>query len=210
MARNMDKVKKTFDIWAASGRSELMEKEHSKNVLKFLNSISFSKPFSFLDVGCGNGWVVRKISQLDNCKKAVGIDKSKKMILKANLKKKSNNESYIVSDILSWKYKGKFDYIFSMESLYYSSPMESALEKIFKLLKPKGQFFCGTDFYKDNKATTQWAKMMNLPLDLRSKNQWKKMFEEVGFKTKTKQVKDLKNRRKWKREFGTLFVIGTK
>ena len=210
LARNMDKVKKTFDSWASSGRSELMEKEHSKNVLKFLNSISFSKPFSFLDVGCGNGWVVRKISQLDNCKKAVGIDKSKKMILKANLKKKSNNESYVVSDVISWKYNGKFDYIFSMESLYYSSPMESALKKIYRLLKPKGQFFCGTDFYKDNKATTQWAKMMNLPLDLRSKNQWKNMFKEVGFKTKTKQVKDLKNRKKWKREFGTLFVIGTK
>ena len=210
LVRNMDKVKKTFDSWASSGRSELMEKEHSKNVLKFLNSISFSKPFSFLDVGCGNGWVVRKISQLDNCKKAVGIDKSKKMILRANLKKKSNNESYVVSDVISWKYNGKFDYIFSMESLYYSSPMESALKKIYRLLKPKGQFFCGTDFYKDNKATTQWAKMMNLPLDLRSKNQWKNMFKEVGFKTKTKQVKDLKNRKKWKREFGTLFVIGTK
>ena len=210
MGNYMDKVKKTFDSWAASGRSELMEKEHSKTVLKFLNSTSFSKPFSFLDVGCGNGWVVRKISQLDNCKKAVGIDKSKKMVLKANLKKKSPNESYVVSDIISWKYNGKFDYIFSMESLYYSLPMESALKKIYKLLKPRGQFFCGTDFYKDNKATTQWSKMMKVPLDLRSKNQWKKMFEEIGFKTKTKQVKDLTNRKKWKREFGTLFIIGSK
>lgn len=206
----MDKVKTTFDNWATSGRAELMEKEHSKNVLKFLNSISFTKPFSFLDVGCGNGWVVRKISQQDNCKKAVGIDKSKKMISKAKLNKKSTKESYVVSDVISWKYHGKFDYIFSMESLYYSSPMESALKKIFKLLKPRGQFFCGTDFYKDNKATTQWAKMMNLPLDLRSKNQWKKMFEEAGFKTKTKQIKDLDSRKKWKREFGTLFIIGTK
>jgi len=175
MVNNMDKVKKTFDSWAASGRSELMEKEHSKNVLKFLTSISFSKPFTFLDVGCGNGWVVRKIAQLDNCKKAIGIDKSKKMVLKAKLEKKSPNESYVISDIISWKYRGKFDYIFSMESLYYSSPMESALKKIYRLLKPRGQFFCGTDFYKDNRATTQWSKIMKLQLDLRSKSQWKKM-----------------------------------
>ena len=82
----MDKVKTTFDQWADNGRSELMEKEHSKTVLKFLNSISFSKPFSFLDFGCGNGWVIRKMSQLDNCMKAVGIDKSKKMISKSNLR----------------------------------------------------------------------------------------------------------------------------
>ncbi len=97
-----------------------------------------------------------------------------------------------------------------MESLYYSLPMESSLLKIFKLLKRGGQFFCGTDFYKDNKATTGWARQMKVPLDLRSKIEWKKMFEETGLKTKTKQVKDLTNRKKWKREYGTLFIIGTK
>ncbi len=170
----MDKVRTTFDEWAKIGRSELMEKEHSKTVLKLLNSIRFEKPFSFLDVGCGNGWVVRKISQIQNCKKAVGIDKSQNMITKAKSKKKSSKENYLRTDILSWKFNGKFDYIFSMESLYYSTPMESALKKIYKILKPGGQFFCGTDFYSDNKATIQWSKMLNIPLDLRSKKQWKK------------------------------------
>ena len=206
----MDKVKATFDKWAKNGRSELMEKEHSKTVLKFLSSRKFEKRFSFLDVGCGNGWVVRKISQIQNCKKAVGIDKSKNMIAKAKSKKILSKENYYMTDIFSWNYKGKFDYIFSMEALYYSSPMESALKKIFRLLKPGGLFFCGTDFYSDNKATTQWSKLMKVPLDLRSKKEWKKMFEEVGFNTKTKQVKDLDNRKKWKREFGTLFLIGKK
>jgi len=206
----MDKVRTTFDEWAKIGRSELMEKEHSKTVLKFLNSIRFEKPFSFLDVGCGNGWVVRKISQIKNCKKVVGIDKSQNMITKAKSKKKSSKENYLRTDILSWKFNGKFDYIFSMESLYYSTPMESALKKIYRLLKPGGEFFCGTDFYSDNKATIQWSKMLDISLDLRSKKQWKKMFEEIGFKTKTKQVRDSSNRKKWKREFGTLFIIGKK
>jgi ubiquinone/menaquinone biosynthesis C-methylase UbiE len=206
----MDKVRTTFDKWAKIGRAELMEKEHSKTVLKFLNSIPFEKQFSFLDVGCGNGWVVRKISQIQNCKKAVGIDKSQNMITKAKSKIKSSKENYLRTDILSWKFNGKFNYIFSMESLYYSKPMESALKKIYKLLKPGGEFFCGTDFYSDNKATIPWSKIMNISLDLRSKKQWKKMFEEIGFETKTKQVRDHSNRKKWKREFGTLFIIGKK
>jgi len=206
----MDKVRSTFDKWANSGRSELMEKEHSKTVLKFLNSLQFVKPFSFLDVGCGNGWVVRKIAQQKNCNKAVGIDKSKNMIKKANSKKKSLKELYLNEDIQTWKYRGKFDYVFSMESLYYLSSMEYGLKKIYNLLKPGGQFFCGTDFYSDNKATVHWSKVLKLPLDLRSKKHWKKIFEETGFKTKTKQVKDPLNRKKWKREFGTLFIVGTK
>ena len=206
----MDVVKKTFDKWAKIGRDELMEREHTKAVSKFLESISFEKDFSFLDIGCGNGWVVRKISKIKTCKKAVGIDKSKFMIKNAISKKKAVKEHYIQSDIESWGYKGKFDFIFSMESLYYSESLEKALAKIFKLLKSGGKFFCGTDFYKDNKATSRWSKQMRVPMHLRSKSEWIKLFKDVGFKTKTRQVKDPKNRKKWKREFGTLFIIGAK
>ena len=36
------------------------------------------------------------------------------------------------------------------------------------------------------------------------------MFKNQGFDVKTKQVKDLKSKKKWKREFGTLFIIGVK
>lgn len=206
----MDKVKKTFDEWAQNGRAELMEKEHGKNVSKFLQSISFDRSFTFLDVGCGNGWVVRKISNEDYCKKSIGIDKSKKMIIQSEKKKTNNKESFFHTDIESWKYTGKFDFIFSMESLYYAESIETALKKIFKLLKPGGQFFCGTDFYTDNKATTKWAKMMKIQMHLHSKKEWREFFQNIGFKVSTKHIKDLKNTKKWKREWGTLFITGVK
>ncbi len=67
----MKGVRKTFDSWAQNGRAELMEMEHGNNVSKILQTISFDKPFTFLDVGCGNGWVVRKIASFENCKLAV-------------------------------------------------------------------------------------------------------------------------------------------
>ena len=206
----MDGVRKTFDEWAQNGRAELMEIEHGKNVSKFLDSIAFDEPFSFLDVGCGNGWVVRKISRDSNCKKAIGIDKSKKMIIQAKKKTDIKKEEFVHTDIESWEYRGKFDFIFSMEALYYSDSIEEALKKIFKLLKPGGQFFCGTDFYTDNKATARWKDIMKIQMHLHSKKEWKEFFKEVEFEVKTKQIKDLKSRKKWKREFGTLFIIGTK
>lgn len=206
----MDKVKKTFDEWAQNGRAELMEKEHGKNVSKFLQSISFDRSFTFLDVGCGNGWVVRKISNEDYCKKSIGIDKSKKMIIQSEKKKTNNKESFFHTDIESWKYTEKFDFIFSMESLYYAESIETALKKIFKLLKPGGQFFCGTDFYTDNKATTKWAKMMKIQMHLHSKKEWREFFQNTGFEVSTKHIKDLKNTKKWKREWGTLFITGVK
>ena len=206
----MDGVRKTFDKWAQNGRAELMEIEHGKNVLKFLKTISRDKPFTFLDVGCGNGWVVRRIAAEENCKKSVGIDKSKKMIIQAKKKIDSKKEEFLHTDIESMKYKGKFDFIFSMESLYYADSIEIALEKIYKLLKPGGKFFCGTDFYTDNKATARWAGIMKIQMHLHSKKEWKMLFQDTGFMVKTKHIKDLKSRKKWKKEYGTLFITGTK
>ena len=206
----MDNVRKTFDEWAQNGRAELMEIEHGKNVLKFLKTVSFDKSFTFLDVGCGNGWVVRKIAKEKKCKKAIGIDKSKKMIIQAKKKIDGKNEEFFHTDIESMDYKGKFNFIFSMESLYYTDSIEVALDKIYKLLKPGGQFFCGTDFYTDNKATARWAGIMKIQMHLHSKKEWKGFFKNTGFDVKTKHIKDLKNKKKWKREHGTLFIIGTK
>ncbi len=206
----MDRVRKTFDKWAQNGRAELMEIEHGENVVKFLKTISFDKPFTFLDVGCGNGWVVRKIASEKNCKKSIGIDKSSKMIIQSKKKIESKKETFYHTDIESMKYKGKFDFIFSMESIYYADSIEIALGKIFKLLKPGGQFFCGTDFYTDNKATARWAGIMEIQMHLHSKKEWKEFFKNTGFIVKTKHIKDLKNKKKWKREYGTLFITGTK
>ena len=206
----MDKTSKLFDKWANTGRSEEMEKGHGTTVNQFLDKIKLKENFRFLDIGCGNGWVVRKMSENPSCIKAIGIDKSKMMIKNAISKISSKKESYFVTELESWDTKEKFDIIFSMESLYYSVPMEPALDKVFKLLKKGGIFYCGTDFYSDNTLTTRWVKDMDIPMDLRSEKEWKRMFREIGFTTRSKHVTDSKNKSKWKREFGTLFVIGRK
>ncbi len=124
--------------------------------------------------------------------------------------KLSNKEDYFVEDIEKWRYKGKFDIIFSMESLYYTESIENALKKIYKLLKPNGEFYCGTDFYSDNKATANWPNMVKLKMHLLSKKEWRDLFSNAGFKTRTKQIKDKASKKKWKREHGTLFIIGKK
>ena len=53
-------------------------------------------------------------------------------------------------------------------------------------------------------------KKTELPHMLPDENEWKKMFMDVGFETKTKHILDPTNKAKWRREYGTLFVIGKK
>ncbi len=208
--KTMKGVRETFDKWAQNGRAELMEMEHQDNVSKFLKTVPFDRPFTFLDVGCGNGWLLREIQKEKNCKKAIGIDTSKKMIIQARKKSSSNKRGFFHTNVESWRYSGRFDFIFSMESLYYVDSIEIALEKIHKLLKPGGKFFCGMDFYKDNKATAKWATVMKMQLHLHSKKEWRKFFQNAGFKVKTRHIKDLRNKKRWRREFGTLFITGRK
>jgi len=53
------------------------------------------------------------------------------MIKRAESNRASKKEKYACTDLESWNYAGKFDVVFSMESLYYSVPMEPALAKVF-------------------------------------------------------------------------------
>ena len=169
-----------FDTWALNGKHLSMEKGHSKTVNKFLKSIDFADSFSFLDVGCGNGWVVRAMAENTKCSRALGIDVSAGMIKTAKSKSTSKKEAYLHTGIES--YKGcMFDYVFSMESLYYVKSISDAVRAIWHVLKPGGMFFCGTDYYAENSGTLNWQKSMQIPMHLLSIPQWEQVLCDVGF-----------------------------
>ena len=58
-------------------------------------------------------------------------------------------------------------------------------------------------------ADSAYWKMSRIPIKFQLKTD-KVFFVAEGFETRTKQIKDLKSKKKWKRELGTLFIIGKK
>ena len=73
-----------FSEWADLDKDFGMEKNHKASVGEMLANVSDNKtPYTFIDAGCGNGWVVRSVVKDNLCKKAMGVDGSKKMIDKA-------------------------------------------------------------------------------------------------------------------------------
>ena len=74
-----------FSTWAETGKDEGMETGHAPSV-EFMITKSIPKlngDFSAIDIGCGNGWLVRKLNTFENCLNCKGIDGSESMISKA-------------------------------------------------------------------------------------------------------------------------------
>ena len=84
-------MKKAIDIfgeWAEQGKDVGMENTHAMPVNEMIDfaleeRANIGKNFSFLDLGCGNGWVVRDVAQNKLCDRSVGIDGAKQMIVNA-------------------------------------------------------------------------------------------------------------------------------
>lgn len=207
----MDAVSRKFDEWAGNGRAEAMEAGHGPSVLKFLGSVRLGGRFAFLDVGCGNGWLVRHMASDPRCRRAVGIDKSRRMVASARGASRGVRAEFFCADIESWKYRGRFDCALAMESLYYAGSVSAALQGIYGVLAPGGRLFCGTDYYAENSATARWSGDMGLRMHLLSRAQWRALFSEAGFEgVRTRRVTDPRSRARWKREMGTLFIEGAR
>ena len=91
-----------FNNWVLKNKDEGMESGHAASVFKMIEVIRnktniLNDNFNFLDLGCGNGWVVRKFSKNKLCRLAVGVDGSKNMIQKA--KSKDSKGFYYKSNI---------------------------------------------------------------------------------------------------------------
>jgi len=195
-----------FDNWALIGRDERMAKGHAVSVKEMLKlAITGQKKFSFLDVGCGNGWVVRKMAKNNECLFAAGVDGSVRMIAKA----KSIDEigNYYCEDIRQWIPEMTFDIVHSMEVFYYVENPDTLIQNIFDFwLNPKGKLIMGIDFYYENTSCHNWQEdcgvniMQLLPI-----NTWVNFFKKAGFKNVSSR--NLSVCEDWG---GTLVVMGEK
>ncbi|MBU03949.1 MAG: nodulation protein S NodS [Euryarchaeota archaeon] len=170
-----------FSEWALRGRDEGMESGHAKSVNEMLEIAipELKTPFSAIDVGCGNGWLCRKLASLDDCNKVVGIDGSKEMIAKA--KQKGEGEFHLAT-LPGWQPPQKFDLIHSMEFLYYlKEPLE--ILKIFfnEWLEDQGILIAGIDHYLENTASHDWPQSLNVHMTTLSEEQWKQGMIDAGF-----------------------------
>ena len=198
-----------FSEWAGKGKDEGMERGHAASVNEMLN-LAFAtnnlskKPFSAIDIGCGNGWVVRKLQVMDNCQFAQGVDGSISMIEKARTIDSEGN--YSVAKLPQWRPNNPVDFIHSMEFLYYLHDPISMLKIIHdEWLTSGGVFVAGIDHYVENTDSLQWPAALDVHMTTLSQQQWHEAMENAGFTDITITKTGVKDG-----FIGTLTMIGVK
>ena len=172
-----------FGEWAERGRDEGMAKGHQQAVDHMLEvALKSQKSFSFLDAGCGNGWVVRQVAKHPQCVSASGVDGAQQMIDKAQTYDSKNH--YTCADLDIWKPNSAVDIVHSMEVVYYLKDPSAFLENVYNCwLSEGGVLIVGLAFYKENTVSHSWPEDCGVSImHLFSEKHWIELFQKAGFK----------------------------
>ena len=182
----MRSATEVFGQWLEEGKDIGMQNGHTISVQNMTDfalqeRVDIGDNFSFLDLGCGNGWVVRNVTKNSLCSRAVGIDGAKQMIAKAE--SSGGDAKYILADINSFNSDEKYDVIHSMEVLYYLKDPSIIVQKISESwLNEGGRFIAGIDLYYENTDSHSWQEKVGTPMLMLKESEWVKIFKMAGLR----------------------------
>ena len=173
-----------FGEWAERGKDRGMEDSHAIAVNEMINfalkeRLEIGEKFSFLDLGCGNGWVARLTANNALCRQSIGIDGAQQMI--SNAQSRGGKTKYILADINTFNSPEKYDVIHSMEVLYYLENPADIVKRISdSWLNKNGRLIVGLDHYYENKDSHSWQEDVGTPMLMLKAAEWVQMFKNAG------------------------------
>ena len=173
-----------FGEWAEKGKDIGMEKGHAvavEDMISFATQerTNLKRNFSFLDLGCGNGWVVRMLENNQLCVRSVGIDGAKQMIEKAG--EDTGKSEFLLENIDTYSSPDKFDLIHSMEVLYYLENPALTVKKIAdSWLNEGGRLIAGVDLYYENQESHSWEDRVGTKMMMLKEAEWMEIFSSAG------------------------------
>ena len=171
-----------FSQWALIGKDEGMERGHAASVQAMLELAipKLNDGFSAIDLGCGNGWVTRMLSEL-GAGHSEGVDGSNEMITKAT--SKDSNHKYSLGLLPDWSPGRRFDLVHTMEFLYYLDDPSGMISIIHdEWLEENGILVAGVDHYLEHEESLTWPEHVGVHMTTLSIDDWKSAMVNAGFK----------------------------
>ena len=171
-----------FSQWALIGKDEGMERGHAASVQAMLELAipKLNDGFSAIDLGCGNGWVTRMLSEL-GAGHSEGVDGSNEMITKAT--SRDSNHKYSLGLLPDWSPGRRFDLVHTMEFLYYLDDPAGMISIIHdEWLEENGILVAGVDHYLEHEESLTWPEHVGVHMTTLSIDDWKSAMVNAGFK----------------------------
>jgi len=178
-------LREEFNRWAEAGRGDSMEQDHLPITLPVLSKMRLAASDNVLDVGCGSGWLSRRIGKTVSEGRLVGMDISDEMIRIARRNSADqHNLMFIVGEVaeIPWQ-PDFFSHVISVESAYYWPNPAAGIKEIFRVLRPGGSAWILINYYRDNPHAHQWGAQLAVPTHLLSAEQWSELFRQAGCAT---------------------------
>lgn len=152
-----------------------------------LSNVNISESDMILDIGCGGGRTVSRLSAIAKGNKTFGIDYSPECVVSAtefNAEEVKKDKVEILNasvDELPFE-ENKFDKVFAVETTYFWPDISSGSKEIRRTLKKGGQFiiineaYTSRDFKERNDAYWEDGKMK-----IFSPKEFKNILIEAGF-----------------------------
>jgi arsenite methyltransferase len=176
-------LREEFNRWAEAGRGEGMEQDHLPITLPVLEKICLARADNVLDVGCGAGWLSRRLAKLVPEGRVVGMDVSDEMIHHARSASADfDNLMFVTGEAaqIPWQ-PNFFSHVISIESSYYWPDPAAGLKDIFRVLQDRGSAWMLINYYRDNPYCHHWGELLAVKTHLLSAGEWAEVFRAASF-----------------------------
>ncbi|HEV2196580.1 MAG TPA: class I SAM-dependent methyltransferase [Candidatus Acidoferrum sp.] len=176
-------LREEFNRWAEAGRGEGMEQEHLPITLPVLEKMRLAPTDNLLDIGCGAGWLSRRLAKLVPQGRVVGMDVSDEMIRHARRASLDfENLMFVTGEVaeIPWE-PNFFSHAISVESSYYWPDPAAGIRELFRVIRPGGSAWILINYYRDNPHCHQWGNLLAVKTHLLSVEEWSDFFRAAGF-----------------------------
>lgn len=180
--------------WTAAVRNGQIESRKQITDQAIIDAILSRQPRSVLDIGCGEGWLVRELAGRNI--HVVGTDVVPKLIEEARLSGGGDFRALSYEEIAAGKLKVSVDVVVCNFALLGKESVEGVFGAVPSLLNSHGTFVvqtlhpvmaCGDLPYRDGWREGSWAGFSTdfsspAPWYFRTLESWVKLFVDSGFR----------------------------
>ena len=186
MLANQSRVTAEFDTWAREGHDALLERGHSRFTEVALEGWDLDASHRVLDVGCGNGWAVRRMIGM-GAGEGIGVDVSLEMIGRTT---PPGRYFHGFADALPVP-DAHVSHVLSVEALYYTDDPGAALAEWARVARPDARLLVLLNLYRESPTWKIWVPLFGFDVHVLGEADWAALTERSGWTdVRTRRIAD--------------------